>query len=319
MTGIVVAGGGAYGQAIAHVLATNDHGVRIFSRDSETVGKINRREQNERLPEANFEGLPVKAKDDLEQIANHGSVLFVSATSGTMREAAQNLAAADVQQKYVVSLTKGFEPDSYKFMTEVLEEELGTRKYFAVAGPSLARDIATGNSEGQGVHVGGDKNGYISSLLRNSLFAAEPVDDVESVQTKGGMKNVYAIAAGIAHGLNEDVREEIIERALVEVSEVVRARGGSDSHTDRDWSGREDLLLTTTPASRNYLWGVLRAQDPEAAEEQLKHTTLEGIATLRAVPYFENEFGISLPLGHAVYEMVHENAEVRNPLELLVA
>lgn len=306
---IAVVGGGAWGSALAHVLAGKGPGVRLWVRDPELARAIDRGGENARyLPGVSLAG--VAATSDLAA-ALDGARLVVSAVPSHVVRAVMGASAARVDpDAIVVSASKGIEERTLKRMTEVLADVLGgERRLAALSGPSFAAEVGRGAPTAVTLAA---HDPVVAESAREAFFAPRfrvyTSEDVVGVELGGAVKNVVAIATGIADGLDygHNARAALITRGLAEISRLGSALGGQRL-TFMGLAGLGDLVLTCTgDLSRNRSVG-LRLARGEALESILAGTgqVAEGVRSTRSVRDLAARIGVEMPIVEQVHEMLY--------------
>ena len=306
-----VIGGGSWGTALAGILATKRSDVRLWMRDSQLAESIQRERENPRYLAGVRLGDAIRATADLED-ALTAAELVVSAlpshvVRAVMAEAAPHVAAEAV----VVSASKGIEERSLKRMTEVLAEVLdrGSAERLAVlSGPSFAVEVARGAPTA--VTVAAHER-EIAEAAREAFltprFRVYSSDDVVGVELGGAVKNVVAIATGIADGLGygHNARAALITRGLAEISRLGTALGG-ERLTFMGLAGLGDLVLTCTgDLSRNRTVGLrLGRGEPLAEILADMRQVAEGVRSTRSVRDLAARIEVEMPIVDQVYEML---------------
>jgi glycerol-3-phosphate dehydrogenase (NAD(P)+) len=325
---VAVLGAGAWGTALAKLLADKGDEISLWSRRRELCDAVNASGQNARyLPGAS---LPknLTCTDDLgEALEGAGMVVFVVPSHGT-RDVAR--AAAPHVQKLrgvpIVSASKGIENDSLMFMDEVLAEELPSqaREQLAfLSGPSFAKELA--NRLPTAVVIAARNAGVREHVMRR--FHAPHMrtyasDDIPGVECGGALKNVIAIAAGIVDGMGfgHNTRAFLITRGLAEIANVAMARGGS-ALTLAGLAGMGDLVLTCTgELSRNRTVGYEMGKGRKLAEvlASLGHVA-EGVKTSKSAHDLGKKLGVDMPITREVYAVLYEDKPVQKAVEDLMS
>ena len=296
---ISVLGAGSFGTTVASLLsARND--VVLWGRDPDLAAHINTQHRNPRYL-ADFD-LPkrLRASADLEEAVGRASVLIVGVPSHGFRETL-TLARPHLQPWVpVVSLTKGFERGSLLRMTEVIKDLLPGHPAAALAGPNIAREIMSGMAAAaviatEDVSVGTE----LAGVLRRGLFRVYRNHDVIGCEVGGALKNVVAIACGIAQGIGvgDNTRSMIMTRGLAELTRLGVAMGG-ESATFAGLSGLGDLIVTCmSPHSRNRTVGERLGRGEDLAEITASMSMVaEGIKTAPTVMELAHRYGVDVPI-----------------------
>ena len=308
--GAAVVGGGSWGTALARLLAAKERDVRLWVRDPALAAAIEARRENPRyLPGARLDAR-IRATTDLRG-ALAGAALIVSAVPSHVVRSVMAEAAAHVGGGAIfVSASKGIEEGSLKRMTEVLEEVLGRSHGLSVlSGPSFAAEVARGLPTAVTVAA---HDTEVAEAVREAFFAPRfrvyTSDDVVGVELGGAVKNVVAIATGIADGLEygSNARAALITRGLAEISRLGTALGGQRL-TFMGLAGLGDLVLTCTgDLSRNRTVGLrlARGETLDAILRDMQQVA-EGVRSTRSVRDLAARIGIEMPIVEQVHEMLY--------------
>ncbi len=311
---VSVLGAGAWGTALAKVLADKGDEVVLWARNDDVVTQVNARHENERyLPGAKLPDSLWATTDMKESLAGATMVLFVAPSHAT-REVAK-LAAPFIEKDVpVVSATKGIENESLEFMDEVLHNELpqhARERLAFLSGPSFAKELA--NRTPTGVVIASKHSSTCEIVMRR--FHAPHLrtyasDDVIGVECGGAMKNVVAIAAGACDGLGfgHNTRAMLITRGLAEIARLSVARGGSPL-TLAGLAGMGDLVLTCTgELSRNRTVGVELGKGKKLADilAHLGHVA-EGVKTTKSAYDLSRKLGVDMPITSEIYKVIYED------------
>ncbi len=265
VTTIAVLGAGSWGTTLANLLACKGHEVRLWAYEPEVVETVNRDRENALF----LPGVPLSAKvrafgDAREAVA--GAEVIVSAPpSHAVRSVVRALDGAIPPGTLVVSATKGIETDTLALMSEVFAECLPSVRFAVLSGPSFAAEVCQGQPTAV-VAAAGDLETAraVQSVFATSAFRVYSNLDVVGVELAGALKNVIAVAAGIAEGLGigHNPRAALITRGLAEITRLGVAMG-ADPLTFAGLAGMGDLVLTTTGSlSRNRALGVAHGGGP---------------------------------------------------------
>ena len=323
---VAVLGAGAWGTALAKVLAEKGDRVVVWSRREDLANDITRMGENVRyLPGAKLPATLTATHDLGAAIDGASMVVFVVPSHGT-RDVARLAAPLIPKNATIVSATKGIENDSLAFMDEVLDEELGEsaqQRLAYLSGPSFAKELAEQHPTAvviaaHDARIGADvMRRFHTSYMR--LYAS---DDVPGVECGGALKNVVAIASGAVDGLGfgHNTRALLMTRGLAEVAKLAMARGGS-ALTVAGLAGMGDLVLTCTGAlSRNrtvgFEMGKGRTLDDVLAG--LGHVA-EGVKTSKSAYDLSVKLGVEMPITHEVYKVLYEGKPLRDALGDLMA
>lgn len=319
---IAVVGAGAWGTALAALLAKKGHTVTMWSYEPEIAESINQRHQNPYLSDVS---LPEELHAETElALAVRGASVVLSASPSqfvrpVMAEAAGNLADGAL----IVSASKGIELGSLLCMDKVLDGVLSQahmQRFCALSGPSFAQEVAAASPTA--VVVAGrteEAAEQAQDIFQMSYFRVYTNTDVAGVELGGALKNVMALAAGITVGLGygHNTMAALITRGLAEMTRLGVAMG-AEAATFSGLAGMGDLVLTCTGAlSRNRTVGLRLGHGESLAEILADMTAVaEGVKTAAAVHELAARHGVEMPIVEQVYQIVNED---KNPADALKA
>ncbi|NIR28003.1 MAG: NAD(P)-dependent glycerol-3-phosphate dehydrogenase [Gammaproteobacteria bacterium] len=321
---IAVLGAGSWGTALAVLLARNGERVTLWARDREHVVQMQRERCNQRyLPGVGFAaGLSLCA--DLRAAVSGTRDVLVAVPSHAFRDVLQNLAPVLPANGRLVWATKGFEPGGARLLHEVAESEVGAQVPAAViSGPTFAREVVQGLPTA--VTIASRDPAFAEALIarfHNPRFRVYTSPDVVGVEVGGAVKNVLAIAAGIADGLGfgANTRAALITRGLAELMRLGAALGGQPE-TFMGLAGLGDLVLTCTDdQSRNRRVGLalgrgLSLDEAVASVGQVA----EGVRTAREVRRLAARLDVDTPITEQVDRVLHEGIAPAQAVEALLS
>lgn len=328
---VVVIGAGSWGTALSYVLCQNQHRVTLWGRSLDELAHMQAHRENRRyLP-----GLPLpstlRCTSDLESAlhslpADQVSLVVAVVPSHTMRQV-MSLAAPHLPPgAVVVTASKGIENESLCTMVDVLRQSIANRQkspaIAVLSGPSFARETAEGQPTAV-VVAAAERS--IAELVQQAFqigtFRVYTSDDTIGVEIGGAVKNVIALACGMAEGLGfgHNTRAALITRGLAEISRL-GARLGANPLTLAGLAGMGDLVLTCNgPQSRNRYAGFLLGQGNSLSETLAKMQQIaEGIKTTRSVRDLSHRVGVEMPISEAIYRVLYEDRPVRQVMSDLL-
>ncbi len=307
---ITVLGAGAWGTTLAILLARNHHRVRLWGHNPHHMRVLAQQRVNtEYLPDIPFpETLELCA--DLHDAVAAGTVILIAVPSAGFRGVMEQLASSIQPGTRLAWATKGLEPRTGRFLHQVVGDLFGGMETAVISGPTFAREVAAGLPTA--VTVASDSDLFAVQLaqwLHNARFRAYTSRDMIGVQLGGAVKNVLAVAAGIADGLGygSNTRAALVTRGLAEMTRLGLAMGGHRD-TFSGLAGLGDLLLTCTDnQSRNRRFGLSLGQGKSvsAALENVGQL-VEGLPTTREVYRLAVETGTEMPITEQVYRVLFE-------------
>jgi glycerol-3-phosphate dehydrogenase (NAD(P)+) len=320
---IAVLGAGSWGTALAILLAGNGHGVVLWGRDSEQVASMAGERRNLRyLPDFEFpDGLRVSA--DLDDATADAQLALVAVPSHAFNGVCQSLASRSGALNGIFWATKGFEPGSGRLLHEVATEMIAERMPMAVlSGPTFANEIARGLPAAVSCACTDAVFAeQVADLFRNDRFRVYTSTDMIGVEIGGAVKNVLAIAAGIADGLGfgANTRAALITRGLREIVRFGAAMGGQPE-SFMGLAGLGDLVLTCTDdQSRNRRFGLALASGLSViAAERSVGQVVEGIGAAREVMRQANRIGVEMPIAEHVNKVLHDGLSPADAVRALL-
>lgn len=310
---ISVLGGGSFGTVIANLCAMNGYEVTLWVRSARQANEINTTNINSRyLP--NFKlSKRITVSTDLIQTAQKSDVIFIAIPSVAFRETIQ-LFSGLITEKTVISLTKGIESGSFYMMTEILQDILPGNFIGALSGPNLAKELM---NKSLTASVIASKNPavcqLVQTILQSAYFRIYASTDLYGIQLGGALKNIYAIASGLASTMDtgQNTQSMLITRALAEMSRLA-VKLGANPITFLGLAGVGDLIVTcTSPLSRNFQVGQAFGQGKLLPEiDQLLGQVAEGVNTLKLVKKKADEICIEMPIMSGLYAAFFEGKSV---------
>lgn len=320
-----VVGAGAWGTALASLLAQKGHRVTIWSFEDDVAesinsGQVNRYLAGVALPES------LEADTDIEVALDGAEVVVSAAPSQFVRGVMERAAGAISPDALVVSASKGIELGTLLRMDEVLEEVLpaaAMRRFCVLSGPSFAIEVARGEPTAV---VVASRDGAAAVRARDVFltpsFRVYTSTDVIGVELGGALKNVVALAAGVTAGLGygHNSLAALITRGLAEMTRLGVA-AGAEKATFYGLAGVGDLVLTCTGSlSRNRTVGQRLGQG-ESLDEILSDMTAvaEGVKAAEAVRELARRYGVEMPIMEQMYAIVHEGQSPSDALRTLMS
>jgi glycerol-3-phosphate dehydrogenase (NAD(P)+) len=311
MTACAVVGAGAWGTALADLLAHNGHSVRLWAREPDVAESICTRHENVRFLAGFALSTALVATPSLAE-AVHKATLVIFAVPSAYLRAIVTRAAPTLQSGSTLAVaTKGIEEGTLAVMTQVVREASGgTRAVVALSGPSFAAEVAAGQPTAvvaaSNVPAAAE---LVQRMLASRAFRVYTHPDVLGVELGGSLKNVMAVATGISDGLGlgANSRAALVTRGLAEMTRLGVALG-ADAGTFAGLAGLGDLVLTCTGAlSRNRAVGEAVGRGQTLAEAvEGRETIAEGIVTARSAQALADKTGIEMPIVQAVNRVLFE-------------
>ncbi len=323
MTKCAVVGAGAWGTALADLLGRNGHAVRIWAHEWDVVEAINRSHENRRFLKGHKLDARVTACADLAEALDGAELVTVATPSQVLRKIIRGARESFPARVPVVVAAKGIEVESLALMTDVASDELVDSTVVALSGPSFAVEVASRQPTAVVVaSVSPDAARFAQQTFSSADFRTYTSADVTGVEIGGSVKNVMAVATGIAEGLGLgfNARAALITRGLAEMTRL-GTRLGAKSSTLAGLAGLGDLVLTCTGSlSRNRSLGIEVGRgvplDDVLAERE---TVAEGVVTTRSTRALAAREGVEMPIVDAVYRVLFDGHPARDAIGSLMS
>ncbi len=307
---IAVLGGGSFGTAMANLSSKNGCEVTLWVRDKRSVKSMQKTHINKKyLPDHKLDER-LQFTHDLQAAVKGKDLIFVAVPSSAFRETLQKIAPF-ISAQAIVSLTKGMEKDTFALMSDVIADELPNVAFGVMSGPNLAKEIM--NNMPSATVIASQSAALrlaVQTALHSAFFRVFASDDLIGVELGGALKNIYAIAMGMAaaYDIGENTKAMILTRALAEMSRF-GVQAGANPLTFLGLSGVGDLYATcSSTLSRNYQIGNMlgRGMSLDQAIKKLGQTA-EGINTIQQVNEKAMKAGIYMPITHALHDIIYED------------
>lgn len=316
MTEIGVIGAGSWGTALAILLNENGNHVTLWSHRESEAEKIRReREHSSKLPGVKIpEAIAVTS--DLEDAVKGKEVLVLVVPSSCVRETSEKLKPLVAEGTVIVSAAKGIEEATLFTMTDIVEELVPQAQTAVLSGPSHAEEVAKGLPT---TCVIGAKNEATARMLQklfmSPVFRVYISPDVLGIELGGALKNVIALAAGIADGMGygDNAKAALITRGMVEISRLGVKMGGNPE-TFSGLTGIGDLIVTCASMhSRNRRAGILLGQGYSMEEAMKKvEMVVEGVYSAKSAVLLAKKYETELPIIEQVAGILFEG---KDPVE----
>ena len=323
MAKISVIGSGGWGIALAILLHENGHNLTIWSFDKKEVEELKETRQNKaKLPNILISN-DIEVTNDLKEAVSDKDILVLAVPSKAIRSVSKSLKNIIKDNQIIVNVAKGLEEDTLKTMTDIIEEELKEKnpQVAVLSGPSHAEEVGKGIPTTCVVSAHNKElTLYLQNIFMNPSFRVYTSPDMIGVEIGGALKNVIALAAGIADGLNygDNTKAALITRGIKEISTLGVAMGGEQS-TFYGLTGLGDLIVTCASMhSRNRRAGILLGQG-KTLDEAIKEVNMvvEGVYSAKSALMAAKKYNVEIPIIEQVNAVLFENknaAEAVNEL-----
>ena len=323
MSKIGVLGAGTWGMALARMLYNSGHQVCVWSALKKEVEEFSATRRHPNLP-----GMEIPAgidfTEEISQVCKDEDILLFAVPSPFVRSTAKLAAPYVKDGQIIVDVAKGIEADTLLTMTGIIAQELNnpTVKLVALSGPTHAEEVAR-DMPTTIVSASEDREAaeFVQNVFWGTCMRVYTNDDVLGVELCGAMKNVIALASGVAAGLGygDNAKAALITRGMAEISRLGLAMGCREQ-TFGGLAGIGDLIVTATSMhSRNNRCGMLIGQGVpvEEAKKQVG-MVVEGINALPAAMALKKKYDVEMPIVEAAYAVVFRNIPPKNVVQQLM-
>lgn len=319
---ITVLGAGSWGIALTKLLSINGHEVIVWSIDPEEISMLKEYSQHKtKLPGVILPGT-VEYTTDIEASLSEAELVVMAVPSPFVRSTAEKAAPYIKEGQIIVNVAKGIEDSSLKRLSQVINEEIPQAKIAVLSGPSHAEEV--GKELPTTVVVGAaDKElaQTVQDIFMNDFFRVYISPDVIGIELGGAVKNVIALAAGIADGLGcgDNTKAALITRGIYELTSLGVAMGGK-AETFSGLSGTGDLIVTCASVhSRNRRAGFLMGQgySYQEAMDEVK-MVVEGVYSAKAALKLASLYEVEMPIVEEVNKILFEDLPAKEALKNLL-
>jgi glycerol-3-phosphate dehydrogenase (NAD(P)+) len=310
---VAVLGAGSWGTALAMQLARNGLQVKLWGHQSDHIERLcELRENTDYLPGFKLAD-NIDPQASLQAAIEQAAYLLIAIPSKGFRALLQALKPLLNQDQALFWASKGFEIESGMLLHEVVDQELPGYCYGVVSGPTFATEVARGLPAAIAC-AGNDAQttAAFAELLRGHHFRAYTSEDIIGVELGGALKNVLAIAVGIADGLGfgANTRAALMTRGLAEIMRL-GTRLGAHQETMMGLAGLGDIILTCTDnQSRNRRFGLAIGQGKSVEQAEIEvGQTVEGLRAARAIYNKAKELELDLPIIEEVYRVLYDGKD----------
>ena len=318
-----VVGAGAWGTALADLLACNGHAVRLWALEAEVARSINERRENPIFLPGFSLAKSLQATTDEGETVREAELVVYATPSQHLRGVVRAGASVLRKDAVLAVASKGIEQTTLALMSDVVADEAHHHPVVALSGPSFAAEVAARQPTAiVAASINADAARLTQDALSNSTFRVYTHDDLIGVELGGALKNVMAVATGIVEGvgLGNNSRAALITRGLAEMTRLGVALGAHAS-TFAGLAGIGDLVLTCTGAlSRNRAIGVEIGQG-KTLDQALagKPTVAEGVVTTKSALALAQREGVEMPIATTVYRILFDGHSAKRAIPELMA
>lgn len=320
---VTVIGDGAWGTALALNMIANGHQVQIWGAFPDYLNEIRQKQEN-------YKFLPgVKLPDslglcaDMESACTGQDVLLLATPTQFLRGVLKKMSPFFNNSIPVINVAKGIEINSWKRISEIVSDELGSVDFIDLSGPSHAEEVSR---KVPTAVVAAAENlssaQMVQQLMMNENFRVYTSSDVVGVELGGALKNVMAIAAGIIDGmaLGDNPKAAMMTRGIFEMGRLGEALGGQRS-TFAGLSGIGDLIVTCCSGhSRNRHVGeeLGRGKSMDEIQQAMGMVVAEGVPTAKGARALAQKLDVQTPIIDEIYRIIYEKRSVKDAISSLM-
>ena len=322
MANVGVIGAGSWGTALALLLNKNGHSVTVWSISEEEISmRAAEREHKSKLP-------GVKIPDDMafttnmEEAVRGKDVLVLAVPSKFTRGTARNMKDYVAEGQIIVDVAKGIEEDTLMTLSQQIEQEVPQADVAVLSGPSHAEEVGRGLPTTVVIGAKTEKTAvYLQEMFMNEVFRVYTSPDMLGMELGGSLKNVIALAAGIADGMGygDNTKAALITRGIAEIARLgVKMGGAIESFTGL--TGIGDLIVTCASVhSRNRKAGYLMGQG-KSMEEAMEEVQMvvEGVYSAKAAEKLGKKYGVDLPIINKINEVLFSGKDPKEAVNELM-
>jgi glycerol-3-phosphate dehydrogenase (NAD(P)+) len=321
---VAVVGGGSWATAIVKILTNNLKKVIWYMRDKDQIDHLLKYGHNPRyLSTVTFDNADLEVSNDLQYVFEKADVIFIVTPSAFLYSMLNDLKVEGVEDKILVSAVKGMIPEEHDIPSRYFHKIFGTptRNLAIVSGPCHAEEVAMEKLSYLTIDsIDPEKAEAIADIMRCRYIKASTSEDLFGTEIAVILKNIYAIAAGIYHGLGygDNFQAVLISNAIREMKRFVDEV--NPIHRDvMESAYLGDLLVTAySQFSRNRTFGNMIGKGYSVKSAQMEMDMIaEGYYALKSVYIRSQEYGISMPIVEAVYAVVYEKVSPQIEMRIL--
>jgi glycerol-3-phosphate dehydrogenase (NAD(P)+) len=317
-----VIGGGSWGTALALAAHRAGSRVTLATRNKNVISSVEQHRINDIYLPHVFIDPAVKVTDDL-RLACDNEILILAVPSQCMRSACISISDLLDTRVPIILGSKGLEKGSLLLMNEVVSSVLPKNSISIISGPNFASEVARGKPSATTLaSPDADIGKRLVYAIGSKYFRPYLSDDIVGAQIGGTVKNIIAIACGIAFGndLGENARSALITRGFAEMVRLCVAKGGR-ADTLMGLAGLGDLILTCSSMhSRNTSFGLALSKGTPVNEVVVNEGrgVIEGASSVESVVKLARKLRVEMPICEAVYRVLHENASIADTIDILL-
>ncbi|XXM72909.1 NAD(P)H-dependent glycerol-3-phosphate dehydrogenase [Lysinibacillus sphaericus] len=320
-----VIGTGSWGTALAIVLADNGYNVEMWGRSKEAVKEINESHTNEKYLKRCSLPDNITAASNLGDVLGGTNTIVLAVPTKAIRQVLNDIQKVQSEPLTIVHVSKGIEPDSLLRISQIIEQAMepeNLEDIVVLSGPSHAEEVSLRHPTTVVASSGNLEAAVkVQNMFMNNQFRVYTNTDMVGVEIGGALKNIIALAAGVGDGLGygDNAKAALITRGLVEISRL-GVKMGANPLTFSGLSGIGDLIVTCTSVhSRNWRAGNMLGKGMNL-DEVLDNMgmVVEGVRTTKAAKQLAVEYGVSMPITDALYDILFNGVNAREAVDQLM-
>lgn len=316
MAKVSILGAGGWGIAIGVLLNNNGHKVTMWSAVDREVKMLTERRENEVSLPGIIISENIQITGDLNEAVNNQDIIVLAVASSYIRNTAKRLNGLTKEGQIIVNVAKGIEDDTLMTLTDIIRQEVPGSDVAVLSGPSHAEEVGRGLPTTCVVGAESKETAiFIQNIFASPVFRVYISPDILGIELGGALKNVIALAAGIADGLGygDNTKAAIITRGITEISRLGIAMGAKPL-TLYGLSGIGDLIVTCASMhSRNRRAGILMGQG-RTMEEAMKEVNMvvEGVYSAKAAVKLAKKYNTDLPIIETVNQILFNGLSAKD-------
>ena len=321
MANISIIGSGTWGMALSLLLYKKGQTVKVWSAIPEEVAMLREKREHKNLP-----GVPIpedmEITGDLEDCVKSAELMVLSVPSVFTRQTARKMKPYVAEGQIIVNVAKGIEETTLMTLSEQIEEEIPQANVAVLSGPSHAEEVGRGIPTTCVVGARDRKTAeYIQNIFMCKVFRVYTSPDIMGIELGGSLKNVIALAAGVADGLGygDNTKAALITRGMAEITRLA-LKMGAHVETMYGLSGVGDLIVTCASMhSRNRRAGILIGQG-KSMEEAMKEVQMvvEGVYSAKAAAALADKYEVQMPITKEINKVLFEGMAASEAVENLM-
>lgn len=317
-----VIGAGSWGIGLALLMSDNNYEVTVWSAIASEIDMLNEKKEHvDKLPGIKLPD-DMKFTTNLEEAIEDMDILILAVPSVFTRSTSRSMKTYVQEGQIIVNVAKGIEEDTLMTLSEIIEEEIPQANVAVLSGPSHAEEV--GRRLPTTVVIGAkdlDTANYLQKAFDNEVFRVYTSPDILGMEIGAALKNVIALAAGMADGLGcgDNTKAALITRGIAEISRLGVKMGGKPE-TFSGLTGMGDLIVTCASMhSRNRRAGILMGQGKtmQEAMDEVK-MVVEGVYSAKAAAKLAEKYDVEMPIVSEVNKVLFEDKKVKDCLKHLM-